>query len=216
MPFSPLCDHRCRARSAHRIRNLRFMTRTYANASSQRVHRVSKHLHKTCAKPPKTPSSEKSGFVAFFVAIVSRSTAIATTAGARQLAPTPAEGRCPTPTVGLVGASHCGTRPNVARPQATQCGPGFREPDAGVVSLPRTHESHARWLATLGSDQRVAGYGETAIGDRRCVCDVGVVGASHASPSIRHDSLSWPQTGVAVANKRGHAKIALRMWPSIK
>ena len=71
MRFSSLCDHRCGARRAHRTRNLKFMLRRYANASSQRIHRVSKRLHKTCAKPQKTASSEKSGFVAFFVTIVS-------------------------------------------------------------------------------------------------------------------------------------------------
>ena len=66
MRFCALCDHRCRARRVHRTRNLKFMLRTYANASSQRIHRVSKRLHKTCAKPPKTPSSEKSVNWAFF------------------------------------------------------------------------------------------------------------------------------------------------------
>ena len=66
MRFGSLCDHRCRARRAHRTRNLKFMLRRYANASSQRIHRVSKRLHKTCAKPPKTPSSEKSVNWAFF------------------------------------------------------------------------------------------------------------------------------------------------------
>ena len=60
MRFWSLFDHRCRARSAHRTRNLKFVLRTYANASSQRIHRVSKRLHKACAKRPETLSSEKS------------------------------------------------------------------------------------------------------------------------------------------------------------
>ena len=66
MRFCALCDHRCRARSADRTRNLKFALHTYANASSQRIHRVNKRLHKACAKRPETLSSEKSVNWAFF------------------------------------------------------------------------------------------------------------------------------------------------------
>ena len=143
-------------------------------------------LHKACDDSPETLSIEKSVLLAHFVAIVSSSTAIATTAGARrQLAPTPAEGRCPTPTVGLVGASHCGTRPNVARPQATQRAPGA--PNAGV------HVDRERNRPPIPRALRAAPFHPTnaslvtakwAFGDRRFVCAFGVVGASQASSCI--------------------------------
>ena len=191
MRFWSLCDHRCRARSAHRTRNLKFVLRTYANASSQRVHRVSKRLHKTCAKPPKTPSSKKSGFFVFFSLPSFLGTqAIATTAGARQLAPTPAEGRCPTPTVGLVGASPCGTRPKVARPQPTQRVSDAPTPASIHVDRERSAPPTPRHAAlgaphpslqpTLRRSRRNGRSGTCC-----AVRSVGVVGAkprSHATP----------------------------------
>ena len=124
-------------------------------------------------------------------------TAIATTAGARQLAPTPAEGRGPTPTVGLVGASHCGTRPNVARPQATQRAsdaptPAFihvdRERNQAADSTPRSARR------TLRCNQRFAGHGE--MGDRGPVAPLAASGWWEPSlaPTHHHSTLAFSAT----------------------
>ena len=217
-------DHRCRARSAHRTRNLKFVLRTYANPALQRVHRVSKRLHKTCAKPPKTPSSEKSGFFAFFVTIVSSSTAFATFAGARQLAPTPAEGRCPTPTVGLVGASPCGTRPNVARPQPTQRVSDARRPASIHVDRERNQVAYstprrARRVAPFAANNASPVTAKWAIGDRRCVCRLGVEGAkprSHAPPfnvrCVSRTHLTPQASALAQLDHRGATPFCLGIF----
>ena len=222
------------------------MTRTYANASSQRVHRVSKRLHKTCAKPPRTPSSEKSGFVRFRRFFRShrfqqtqRSQRPRAHVSSHQPRPKAA---APHPTVGLVGASPCGTRPNIARPQATQRAsdastPAFihvdRERNQAADSTPRSARR------TLRPNQRVAGHGE--MGDWGPVAPFAASGwgerslvpmrtiqrplsqqcTSHTpswqacttrSPPSK-ESAQWPPTGAAVATQRRHTRIASACCP---
>ena len=174
------------------------MTRTYANASSQRVHRVSKRLHKTCAKPPKTPSSEKSGFVAFFVTIVSNKHGDRNDRGRTSARTNPGRRPMTHPNSGAGWCEPLWYAPQRRAPAGDTV--RFRCPNASVhPRRPRAksggllHSTPRSARRTRRRKQRFAGHGE--MGDRGPVAPFAASGWEPSlAPTHHHLTLAFSAT----------------------
>ena len=186
MRFCALCDHRCSTHSVDRTRNLKFVLHTYANASSQRIHRVSKRPHKACAKRPETLSSEKSVNFAFFSlpSFLEAQRSQRSRARVSSHQPRPKAAAPPQQWGWLVRALVVRAPTSRARSRHRAfLMPQRQRPSTSTASETRSPiPRHARRAAPFGPTNASPVTAKWAIGDRRCVCVFGVAGAKRRPP----------------------------------